>query len=123
MTREPIVRRQAGYPAGRSQASAYRDLIWAVATADADTGDIRQQAEEALAQLDVNLAALGSHKSRLVSVQVFLADITDKPAFDAVWGPWIGSDPGCWPQRACVGVQLGGAWRVEITAVAVCDAA
>ncbi|MEM7376428.1 MAG: Rid family hydrolase [Pseudomonadota bacterium] len=123
MTREPIVRRQAAYPAGRSQASAYRDLVWVVATADADAGDLRQQSEQALAQLDVNLAALGSDKSRLVSVQVFLSDINAKPAFDTVWRAWIGSNPDTWPQRACLGVQLGGTWRVEITAVAVRDAA
>jgi len=114
-----IERRGGGYPAGRSQSSAYRDLVWSVATARDERLDLAGQAAQSLRTLDANLRELGSDKTRIVSAQVFLARIDDKPAMDAVWVEWIGPDPQHWPQRACVGAALGGNWLIEITVVAV----
>ena len=69
--------------------------------------------------LDKNLEDLGSDKSRIISATVFVANIDDKPSIDEIWNEWIGSDRANWPQRACVGVELGGNWMIEITVVAV----
>ncbi len=104
---------------GRSQSAAYADLVWTVATASDESLDLTGQTRQALTTLDNNLRALGSDKNRMVSVQVFVANTADKPVMDAVWNEWIGPDPAHWPQRACLGVALGGHWLIEITATAV----
>jgi hypothetical protein len=63
-----------------------------------------------LDSIEVNLAELGSDKTRIVSAQVYISNIDDKPVMDKVWKEWIGSNPDNWPQRACLGVDLGGNW-------------
>ncbi|MCY1534758.1 hypothetical protein D9M68_701400 [compost metagenome] len=80
---------------------------------------IADQARLALEALDSNLMRLGAGKSTLLSVCVMLRTMADKSVFDDIWGRWIGDDPQYWPQRSCVGVELGGSLLVEITAVAL----
>ena len=61
------IERFAGTAIGRSRAVAYERLAFAVETA-ADTSDsLRGQTEQTLAQLDKNLADLGTDKSKLLS--------------------------------------------------------
>ena len=105
-------------PAGRNQSSAYRDLVWTVVTASDESLDLAGQTRQALEQLEKNLLELGSDKTRMLSAQVFMADIADKPVLDGVWNDWIGEDPAHWPQRACVGVDLGGNWLIEVVVTA-----
>ena len=113
-----ITRHQGNAPFGRSQSSSFHDLVWSVATADDEHLDLKAQTAQALAMLQQNLLDLGSDKSRIISAQVFMANIEDKPAMDQVWNEWIGDNPDQWPQRACVGVDLGGNWLIEITVLA-----
>jgi enamine deaminase RidA (YjgF/YER057c/UK114 family) len=112
------IRRWRGQARGRNRMAAYRDLVWTVATHDDRGADIQEQTRRALAVLDKNLAEAGTDKTRLVSAQVFLADMTMKEQFDAVWNEWMGPDPDHWPQRACVGAALAGHCLVEIIVVA-----
>ena len=118
-----MIERTRGQARGRSPSSAWRDLVWTVATAGDDRLDITGQTRQTLAAIDQNLAEMGSDKTRIVSAQVFLVDMSEKAAMDAVWCDWIGPDPANWPQRACVGTALAGATRVEITVTAVRDVA
>jgi enamine deaminase RidA (YjgF/YER057c/UK114 family) len=97
--------------------AAYRDLVWTVATYDGSP-DIQEQTRRALAVIDKNLAEAGTDKTRLISAQVFLADMAEKARFDEVWNAWMGPDPEHWPQRACVGATLAGHCLVEIIVVA-----
>jgi enamine deaminase RidA (YjgF/YER057c/UK114 family) len=112
------IHRWRGQAQGRSRAVAYQGLVWTVATSDDESGDVQAQARRCLVLLDANLAEAGTDKTRIVSAQVFLADMSTKPQFDAVWNPWIGPDPGHWPQRACVGATLAGNCLVEIIVLA-----
>ncbi len=114
-----IDRFAGGYPHGRSKASAYKDLVWTVATASDESLDLADQTSQTLTSIDQSLAELGSDKSQIVSAQVFIANINDKPVMDEVWNKWIGDNPADWPQRACLGVDLGGHWLIEITVIAV----
>ena len=114
-----IKRMRGDSPPGRSQSSSYQDLVWTVATASDETLDLRDQTVQALRTLEDSLIELGSDKTRIISAQVFIANIANKPVMDQVWNDWIGSNPDHWPQRACLGVSLGGNWLIEITAVAV----
>lgn len=114
-----IARIRGNSPPGRSSTSCYQDLVWSVATATDEHLDLAGQTAQALSMLDSNLAKLGSDKTKILSAQIFIANIAEKPVMDAVWRKWIGENPQHWPQRACLGVELGGHWLIEITVTAV----
>ena len=114
-----IVRIQGSQSAGRSQSSAWGDLVWTVAAATDENLDLAGQIRQTLETLEANLVELGSDKSRMLSAHVFIANIDDKPVMDNIWCDWIGENPEHWPQRACLGVELGGNWLIEVTVVAV----
>lgn len=108
------IRRLRGTAAGRNRASIYRDLVWTVATAPDRSQGVKGQTEQCLAALDKSLAEAGADKTRILSAQIFLADMTTKAEMDAVWNAWIGGNPDHWPQRACVGAPLADGCLVEI---------
>ena len=110
---EPI-RRLRGQAAGRSRGSLYRDLVWTVATAADRAQGVRGQTQQCLAALDKSLAEGGSDRTRILSAQIFLADMATKSEMDEVWNAWIGPHPEHWPQRACVGAPLADGCLVEI---------
>ena len=117
----PIERIPGTFPT-RSWGSAYRDLVWALGMSDDFTLDFAGQAERAFAGLDAGLAQVGTDKTRLISVQVYLEDVVaQKKEFDDLWTAWIGMDPEHWPMRSCVQVTFTGGNRVELLAVAVRD--
>ena len=109
-----MIRRLRGSATGRNRASIYRDLVWTVATAPDRQQGVKGQTEQCLAGLDKSLAEAGADKTRILSAQIFLADMATKAEMDAVWNAWIGSDPDHWPQRACVGAPLADGCLVEI---------
>jgi enamine deaminase RidA (YjgF/YER057c/UK114 family) len=109
------IERWQGDARGRSRATAWRDLVFTVATADG--ASVTEQTRSSLAALDANLAHAGSNRSRLLSATVYLTDIANKAQMDAVWCDWIG-DASNWPQRACVQADLAPGTLVEITVVA-----
>jgi reactive intermediate/imine deaminase len=82
----------------------------------ADTG-IAGQTRQALENVKTVLAAAGSSLDRAVKCTVFLADIKDYAAMNAVYATYFPTDP---PARSTVagsGLALGA--RVEIECVAV----
>jgi len=113
-----MIERIKGTCPGRNTSSAYKDLVWTVATASDEHLDLTGQTFQTLNAIESNLIELGSDKSRIISAQVYIADIADKPVMDAVWNKWIGDDPGNWPQRACLGVNLEGQFLIEVTVTA-----
>jgi enamine deaminase RidA (YjgF/YER057c/UK114 family) len=87
------------------------------ATADAD---ITTQTREVLASLEHSLGQAGSSKAHLLMVTIFLADISDLDAFNAVWDAWV--PPGYAPVRACVQARLGNpGYRVELQVTAAIE--
>jgi enamine deaminase RidA (YjgF/YER057c/UK114 family) len=93
-------------------------MVWTVATAADTSLDVAGQTAQCLEALERNLADAGSDKTRLISVQVFLADMNTKSEMDRVWCEWIGPESENWPQRACVGAPLHGDTVVEIVVLA-----
>ncbi len=114
-----MIERKRGNYNGRNKSSAYRDLVWTVATSSDTTLDISGQTKLALEIIQGNLIELGSDKTRIVSAQVYIADMNSKSAMDIVWCEWFGENPQDWPQRACLGVALEGNVLIEITVTAV----
>jgi len=109
------IERWHGDARGRCRATAWRDLVFTVATADG--ASVAEQTRISLAAIDGNLADARSDRSRLLSATVYLTDIAHKAQMDAVWCDWIG-DASNWPQRACVQADLAPGTLVEITVVA-----
>ena len=106
-----------GNSAGRCDAVAHAGTVYVVATDPAQASDVQTQTANAMAKVDRLLAEAGSDKSKLLQATVYLSDIADKTAMDAIWVEWIGPASN-WPQRACVGVQLAPGDRVEIVITA-----
>lgn len=104
--------------AGRNHTVARGDTVWTVANARNLPAGFREQASETLAILESFLVQAGSDKSNLLSVQVVLADIADRDAFNEIWCAWIGPDPDHWPQRAVIGAALAPGLLVELIATA-----
>ncbi|MDP3257257.1 MAG: RidA family protein [Bosea sp. (in: a-proteobacteria)] len=76
-----------------------------------------EQTTEVLALLEETLEAAGSDKSRILSVQIFLTDITKIAEMNEVWDAWV--PKGTAPARATVEAKLASPGHdIEITAVA-----
>jgi len=114
-----MIERKRGLFNGRNKSSAYKDLVFTVATSPNTALGTEEQTRLALEVISRNLEEMGSDKSRILSAQVFIARMEEKPLMDRAWCEWIGKDWLCWPQRACLGVVLEGDVLVEITVTAV----
>ncbi|MBF0857755.1 RidA family protein [Gluconobacter sp. LMG 31484] len=85
--------------------------------ADDASLDTEGQTIDILRQIDALLASLGTDKSRILSVQIFLTDIGEIGAMNRAWDAWL--DPASKPARATVEAKLAvQEWRVEMTAIA-----
>lgn len=75
--------------------------------------DIGGQTRQVLAAIDALLAEAGTDKTRLLTAQIFLADMADLAAMNAVWDVWVPT--GQTPARATVQAKLAKPeWKVEI---------
>jgi enamine deaminase RidA (YjgF/YER057c/UK114 family) len=79
--------------------------------------DITGQATQALAEIDALLAKGGSDRSKILTATIWLADIGEFAAMNAVWDAWV--VPGQTPARATVEAKLNDAkMKIEIMVVA-----
>lgn len=114
-----MIERYPGIYKGRSKTSAYHDLVWTVATASDTNAGLEEQTQSTLNIIESNLLEAGSDKTNIISAQVFIANMNEKPIVDKVWCDWIGNDNASWPQRACLGVQLEGNVLIEVVVIAI----
>jgi len=114
-----MIERVQGIYEGRNKSSAYKDLVWTVATASDTSLDLEGQTKLALSTIQDNLRELDSDKRRILSAVVYIANMEDKHIMDTIWKSWLGDDYQSWPQRACLGVVLEGSVLIEVTVVAV----
>ncbi|MCP1242406.1 RidA family protein [Acetobacter lambici] len=85
--------------------------------ADDATLDAQGQMADILRQVDAILAKAGTDKSRLISVQIFLADMNDMAGMNRAWDAWL--DQSNKPARATVEARLADpSWKVELTGIA-----
>lgn len=81
------------------------------------TADITGQATQVLAQIDALLAEAGTDKTQILSTTIYLPDMKDFPAFNAVWDGWVVA--GHAPARATVRADLVAAeYKIEVQVVA-----
>jgi enamine deaminase RidA (YjgF/YER057c/UK114 family) len=85
--------------------------------ADDPSADITGQMQQVLAQIDDLLFEAGTDKSKILSATIYLPDMGDFAAMNAVWEKWV--VPGQTPARATVEAKLAAPnYRVEIQIVA-----
>lgn len=120
----PILTDDAPTPAGHySQAIVHGGLVYVAgqlpidpAAPDARAGSIEEQTARALANVAAILEAAGSSLGHLLSVTVYVTDIEDWPAVNAVYARVLGEHR---PARAVVPVKtLHHGYRIEIQAIA-----
>ena len=85
--------------------------------AEGGAQDIAAQTRQVLAAIDALLVRAGSDKSKILRAQIFLADLADFAAMNAVWEAWV--VPGHTPPRATVHAALAKPqWKVEVVVTA-----
>lgn len=88
---------------------------------DDATQDISGQTQQVLAAIERLLERAGSDKTRILMCQIFLADLADFAAMNAVWDRWVVS--GHAPPRATVQARLARPeWKLEMVVTAAVGA-
>lgn len=78
---------------------------------------VTEQTKSALAEIEKILAEAGSDKSKILSAQIWLADMADFAEMNAVWDEWVGGKDA--PTRATGEAKLATpAYKVEVIVVA-----
>jgi enamine deaminase RidA (YjgF/YER057c/UK114 family) len=100
-----------------SQAVIHGGLVYLAGQVGTEGADFKEQTHQALASIDKLLAASGSDKSHLLQATVWLADMADFPAFNAIWEAWIDRENP--PARATGQVPMvSPGYKVEVTVIA-----
>ena len=101
-----------------SEAVVHNSTIYlAGQVAEDPSQDTAGQTRQILAAIDRLLAECGSDKTRILSAQIFLADISEFKDMNAVWDAWVPA--GHTPARATVESKLATPkYRVEIKVIA-----
>ncbi|MBI3284685.1 MAG: RidA family protein [Burkholderiales bacterium] len=101
-----------------SETAVFNKVVYLAGQIAEDAGqDIRGQTREVLAHIDRLLAEAGSDKSRILSCQIFLADIGQIDVMNQVWDAWVA--PGNAPPRATVQARLAKPdWLIEVVVTA-----
>ena len=85
--------------------------------ADDKSLPMKGQTEQVLKKIDTVLAKAGTHKSRILSATVYMADASLKDEMNEAWMAWV--DRSNLPARAAVGAVLTPGTLVEIMVCAV----
>jgi enamine deaminase RidA (YjgF/YER057c/UK114 family) len=97
-----------------SRAVEYHGFVYTqgLVPRNADAG-VAAQVQDVLAQIDALLELHGTDKTRLLTAQIWLADIGDRAALNEAWSAWLPANGA--PARALVQAILADPrWRVEI---------
>ena len=101
-----------------SQAVVHNGISYLAGQVGNPGDDVTAQTRTVLAEIDRLLAAAGTDKSKLITAQIWLADIaTGFAAMNAVWDEWV--SPGNAPARYTGEAKLAGPeYLVEIIVTA-----
>lgn len=101
-----------------AEAVIHDDRVYLSGMIPEDTSlDITGQMKQALTEIDALLERAGTDKTKILSAVIWLKDIADFAAMNAVWDAWV--VPGQTPARATVQARLNDPdMKVEIMVVA-----
>ncbi len=100
-----------------SDAVVFGSIAYFVEVPDDPTLPAADQFRQVLAQVDTRLALVGSDRTRLLQVMIYLPHPEDLAEFNRLWDAWVPT--GHAPSRACVHAQLAAqGYRVELVLTA-----
>ncbi|MCX7555733.1 RidA family protein [Xanthomonadaceae bacterium JHOS43] len=101
-----------------SEAVVHNGVVYLAGQVAEDTSaDIAGQTWQVLEQIDALLSSAGSGRDRILRAEIFLPDMSDFSAMNAVWERWV--VPGHAPARATVQAALADpGWKLEIVITA-----
>lgn len=101
-----------------SQATIHNGIAYLAGQVAAGPGkDFENQAAQILGQIDALLARCGSDRSRVLTVNIYLKDLSDLSAFNLLWDAWV--TPDRLPTRLPIEAKLAAsAYLLEIQVVA-----
>jgi len=101
-----------------SQAVVHGNTVYLAGMVAGDAvADAKGQTEQILRKIDETLAAVGSHKSKLLATTVYVASMALYNDMNAAWDAWV--DPANTPARATVEARLASPkYLVEIMCTA-----
>ena len=104
-----------------SKAGRHENTIFTMGHVARDrSGDIQTQTADVLERLEATLADMGSDKSKLLTVTIYLADMRNFRAMNEVWDSWV-DGPNA-PARTTVEAALATPdLLIEITATAAAE--
>jgi len=99
-----------------SGAVAHNGVVYVAGQVPDDgSADITEQTRQVLKKIDQLLKEAGTDKSKLLWAQIFLPDMKDFAAMNAVWEKWVVA--GQTPARATIEAKLANpTYKVEIMA-------
>lgn len=101
-----------------SQAVVANGMVWLAGQVGQPGSPAADQTRAILAQIDTLLKKSGTNKNRIVSAQIWLADMDDFAAMNAEWDAWV--PQGHAPARATGEARLATpAHKVEIIVTAL----
>jgi len=100
-----------------SQAVIHGGIVYLAGQVGTEGAGIKEQTQQTLDSIDKLLASSGSDKSHILQATVWLADMADFPAFNALWEAWIDRENP--PARSTGQVPMvSPGYKVEVTIVA-----
>jgi enamine deaminase RidA (YjgF/YER057c/UK114 family) len=100
-----------------SDAVVYGGVAYFVEVPDDPQGEAESQFAQVLEQVDQRLRQLGSDRTRLLQVVIYLPKPEDLGLFNELWDAWI--PKGHAPSRACIHAALASKdYRVELVITA-----
>ncbi len=101
-----------------SDAVVHNGVVHFVEVADDPSQDMRGQVAQVLAQIDGRLKLVGSDRTRLLQVLIYVSDLAVCAALNVQWDAWV--PEGHAPARACVQAGLAAGYHVEMVITAAC---
>jgi enamine deaminase RidA (YjgF/YER057c/UK114 family) len=99
-----------------SDAVVHGGVAHFVEVPDELTPGLASQVQQVLAQIDTRLALVGSDRTRLLQVLIYLADLSQIGTLNEQWDAWV--PEGHAPARVCVQVGLAKGLLVEMVITA-----
>jgi enamine deaminase RidA (YjgF/YER057c/UK114 family) len=106
-----------GVGARMSEAVSYNGIVWVAGQVGKPGDSVADQTRTCLAEVDRILAAAGTDKTRILSAQIWLADIATFSEMNSAWDAWV--PQGHTPARATGEAKLATPdYKVEVIVTA-----
>ncbi|MFN7223679.1 MAG: RidA family protein [Paracoccaceae bacterium] len=100
-----------------SEGVCYNGIIWVAGQVGTQGDSVADQTRRCLAEVDRILTAAGTDKTRVLSAQIWLANMQDFAEMNAVWDAWV--PQGHTPARATGEAKLAApGYLVEVIVTA-----